>query len=146
MSKEPDCRCTEELCFKWCFQSSLFTNPYRPRDDYGETKGGRLRWTLSVMIFTPTNSPNGTVKAARWKSETRFKSAVGPPTVNMLQLINEFPDSTGRRAHRFQSCPCRTSPTKCVSIRGCAAPHGKDAARGGASPTLAPGLFTCCVG
>lgn len=71
------------------------------------------------MIFTPTNTPKGTVKAARCKSETRFKSAVRPPTVNMLQPRNEFPDSTGRRAHRLQSCPCRTSPTKYVSIRRC---------------------------
>lgn len=44
----------------------------------------------------------------------------------MLQLINEFPDSGGRRVHRVQSWPCGTSPTKCVSIRRCAAPHGTD--------------------
>lgn len=78
------------------------------------------------MIFTPTNTPKGTVKAACWKSDTRLKSTARSPTVNMLQLVNEFSDSSGRRAHRVQSWPGRTSPTKCVSIRRCAAPHGRD--------------------
>lgn len=81
---------------------------------------------LCLMIFTPTNTSKGTMKAACWKSETRLKSNVRSPTVNMLQLITEFPDSSGRRAHRVQSWSCRTSPTKCVSIRRCAAPHGRD--------------------
>lgn len=46
---------------------------------------------------------------------------------------------------RAEQVPPSVSPSD-AALPPPAPPQGKDAARGAASPTLAPGLFTCCVG
>lgn len=83
----------------------------------------------------------------------RFKSAVRPPTVNMLQLMNRVP-----RRHREEGASRPELSAQDKSQQVCLHPTLRCPPRqrhrwvwgggegGGKSPTLAPGLFTCCVG